>query len=232
MRAEILLIGNEGFRITTESMQIYIDPFYGAVPGVAGSRSLKAKDVTEADLIIITHSHWDHFRINEVTDVAKRTGAPVVGPRDVTERLGKYLPQEKLVELEVSLTEGREPFASTEVQLPGAKIIAFRTDHGSKHNSCLVDADGFRFFHDGDNEDTQRLDIAALGKLDALLIGPWRGSGWVQFIDTVAADRWFVMHMTDEELDEIEAGEFWPRVCDHVPEGLVVLRPGQSHVFE
>ena len=232
MRADILLIGNEGFRIDTGSQHIYIDPFYGAVPGVAGSRSVKAKDVTEADLLLITHSHWDHFRINEVTDVAKRTGAPVVGPADVTGRLRKYLPSEQLVEMEVPLTKGPEPFAATQSQVAGAKITAFRTDHGSKHNSYLVDTGNFRFFHDGDNEDTQRVDVAALGKLDALLIGPWRGSGWVEFIEAVAAQRWFVMHMTDEELDEIETGGFWPRVCDHVPGGLVVLRPGQSYAFE
>jgi len=232
MTAEILLIGNEGFLITTGSVRLYIDPFYGAVPGVAGSRSIKAKDVTEADLLLITHSHWDHFRINEVTDVAKRTGAPVVGPRDVTQRLGKYLPTEQLVEMEVPLAKDQEPYASVEVDLPGVKITAFRTDHGAKHNSYLVDFGGFRFFHDGDNEDTQRLDVAALGKLEALLIGPWRGSGWVEFIESVGAERWFVMHMTDEELDEVEAGTFWPRVCDHAPEGLVALRPGQSYVFD
>ena len=232
MSTEITLIGNEGFRITTREAVFYTDPFYGAIPGVTGSRALEPDDVKEADLILITHSHWDHFRCKPVAEVAKRTGAKVVAPADVVNGLAGKLPGEQLVEVEPSMTRRGEPYGSRRVELDDAQIIAYRTQHGQGHNSYLVRTPTFTFFHDGDNEDTRRIDPAALGDVDALLIGPWQGSGWAEFIEAVKPKRYFLMHLTDEELGEIDAGTFLPAICDHVPEGLVVLRPGQSFVLD
>jgi hypothetical protein len=39
------------------------------------------------------------------------------------------------------------------------------------------------------------------------------------------------MHLTGEELDQHAAGRFLPDICDRVPPGLVVLRPGGSFRF-
>ena len=117
------------------------------------------------------------------------------------------------------------------LKLPFAAVTAFRTFHGRGHNSYLVEAAGLRFFHDGDNEDTTRIPVSALGRLDALLIGPWQGSGWVEFIEKLSPPRYFLMHLSEEELDEHAAGRFLPGICERVPKGLVVLRPGQSFSF-
>ena len=38
--------------------------------------------------------------------------------------------------------------------------------------------------------------------------------------------------LTEEELADHEKGKFLPEICDHVPEGLMVLRPGHSYKFE
>ena len=54
MSAEVNLIGNEGFRITTESCEIYVDAFYAAIPGVAGERVSTHRDVESADVILVT----------------------------------------------------------------------------------------------------------------------------------------------------------------------------------
>jgi hypothetical protein len=86
-----------------------------------------------------------------------------------------------------------------------------------------------RFFHDGDNGNTTKIPVSALGRLDALLIGPWQGSGWVEFIEKLSPSRYFLMHLSEEELDEHAAGRFLPGICERVPKGLVVLRPGQSY---
>jgi len=230
-KTEITLIGNEGFRIATPSAVIYVDGFYGAIPGVADEPAVRAKAVSKADLILVTHAHWDHFNAREVADAAARTGATLVGPRSVIQAFDGILPPESLVELEPPLVGKTEMAASLKVELPAASVTAFRTFHSRDHNSYLVETAAFRFFHDGDNEDTRRIDTAALGRLDALFIGPWQGSGWVEFIETLAPTRWFLMHLSDDELNQHEAGRFLPDLCDHVPEGLVVLRPGESFVF-
>lgn len=232
MSAQITLIGNEGFHVATESVDVLVDPFYGAIPGVAGPAAFGASDVSRADLILVTHAHWDHFEASEVADVANRTGAKVIGPEEVANRLRTKVSADALVVLEPPLRRNGEEYASDKVELPTATVTAFRTSHGRVHNSYLVNTFGFRFFHDGDNEDTRRLNVSAIQPLDALLIGPWHGSGWVEFIEAVAAKHYFLMHLTDDELDEIDAGTFLPAICDHVPEGLVVLRPGQSFAFD
>ena len=231
MGAEVTLVGNEGFRITTPEAVVYVDAFYGAIPGVAAAAALRANAVEQADLILVTHAHWDHFNADEVADVARRTGAVVVGPRQAIKRLGGAVPAPSLVEIEPRPVRGTKMASMATAQVRGASITAFRTFHGANHNSYLVATPSFRFFHDGDNENTRRIDLAALGRIDALLIGPWQGSGWVEFIEAIAPTRYFLMHMTDQELDEIDAGTYLPEICDHVPEGLVVLRPGESFTF-
>jgi len=180
----------------------------------------------------VTHSHWDHFDARQVADVANRTGATVVGPATVARALRGIVPSDALVEMEPALAGKQGNALLQKAELPAATVTAFRTFHSRDHNSYLAETPGFRFFHDGDNEETRRIDAAALGRLDALLIGPWLGSGWVEFIEKLAPARWFLMHLSDEELDQHEAGRFLPDLCDHVPERLVVLRPGQSFVFD
>ena len=229
MSAEIQAIGNEGFQITADGVRILIDAFYHSAPWVGAAPCLRGKDIAAADLILVTHAHADHFHDLDIADVATRTGATVIGPPAVVSRFHGKLPGAQLRLLAPPLMADNQPASAKSVQLPAARVTAFRSFHGREHNSYLVETSGFRFYHDGDNEDTRRIDPAALGKLDALFIGPWQGSGWVEFIDTLKPKRWFMMHLTREELDQHERGEFLPDLCDHVPEGLVTLRPGQSY---
>jgi len=229
MSVEITLIGNEGFCIATPCATVLIDAFYGAIPGMASAPGWGARSVDKADLILVTHAHWDHFQAGQVADAARRTGATVAGPAAVVGELRRMLPAECLVKLEPPPAR-RGMALSGKVELPAATVTAFRTFHGRGHNSYLVETPGLRLFHDGDNEDTRRLDPAAIGRLDALFICPWQGSGWVEFIERLDPARWFLMHLSEEELDQHEAGEFLPELCDHVPlaDRVVGLRPGQS----
>jgi len=230
MNVKITAIGNEGFQIATPAATILIDAFYepylsaGAAPGVA------PEQIRQADLILVTHAHADHFDPAQVAEAAARTGAAVVGPPAVILPLSGHLPAERLVELDPPLARKPAPAESRSCILPAAAVTAFRTFHGRGHNSYLVDAGGFRFFHDGDNENTRRLRPPALGRLDALFIAPWQGSGWVEFVEALRPAHWFLMHLDERELDRHEQGAYLPELCDRVPPGLVVLRPGQSWV--
>lgn len=232
MEVEILLIGNEGFRISSPSAAVCIDSFYGRFPGAGAGASIDGADLTQVDLILVTHAHWDHFDAGRVADAAARSGASVVGPASVIDRLRGKVAADALVELEPLQARRTETAASRKATLGETVVTAFRTFHSPDHNSYLVEMPGCRFFHDGDNEDTRRIAAGALGKLDALFIAPWQGSDWVTFIEALAPRRWFMMHLSDKELDLHEAGVFLPDLCDHVPQRLVTLRPGQSFVLE
>ncbi len=230
MRARLTLVGNEGFHIVTASASVYIDAFYTPIKGVASKAGAAADQVKSAHLILITHPHPDHFSPAKVLHAAKATGALVVGPRAAIEPLRDKLHNIALVEMEPARGNGRA--GSVTVAFPGVRITAFRTAHSRHHNSYLVELHGFRFFHDGDNEDTGCLHAEALRPLDALFIGPWKGSKWVEFIEAVAPARAFLMHLTDEELAEHAAGKFLPHVCTRVPKGLIVPGKGASYIFK
>ena len=232
MPVEVRLIGNEGFSISTPSCRIFIDAFYSIDRWFGSNASAQTGEVDRADLILVTHAHWDHFDARKVIEAATRTGATVIGPASVAKQLRGNIRSQSLVEMEPDRApENGAPLCQT-AKLPMAVVTALRTFHSSDHNSYLVELPGFRFFHDGDNENTRRIDAAGLGRLDALFIGTWLGSGWVEFIETLAGAPWFIMHMSDEELDQLDAGSFFTEICDRVPPALITLRPGQSHVFE
>jgi len=215
--------------VQASSRRVYVDALYHGASGLFSGPVLQPQDVTHADLILVTHAHGDHFDPRGVAAVVRGTQATVVGPRTAIRALGKEgVAAERIREAEPPSCPRGGPAPWVSLDISGIRVTAYRTCHSPDHNSYLVEVPGFRFFHDGDNEDTRVLDVQALGSLDALLIGPWQGSGWVEFIETLRPRATFVMHLDDQELAEHEAGRFFPEICDHVPEGLIVLRPGQS----
>jgi L-ascorbate metabolism protein UlaG (beta-lactamase superfamily) len=66
-------LGHASFRIKTRAGVVYIDPY-------------RIDDAAPADLILITHDHFDHFSREDVVRLAgRRTTA--IGPATVTEQL-------------------------------------------------------------------------------------------------------------------------------------------------
>jgi L-ascorbate metabolism protein UlaG (beta-lactamase superfamily) len=66
-------LGHASFRIRTRAGTVYIDPY-------------RVDDAAPADLILITHDHFDHFSREDVVRLAgRRTTA--IGPATVTEQL-------------------------------------------------------------------------------------------------------------------------------------------------
>jgi L-ascorbate metabolism protein UlaG (beta-lactamase superfamily) len=71
---EVEWLGHSGFRIAVGSSTIYIDPYRIAA------------DEPKADLILITHQHYDHFSIQDLERLRKET-TQVIAPPAVAERL-------------------------------------------------------------------------------------------------------------------------------------------------
>jgi L-ascorbate metabolism protein UlaG (beta-lactamase superfamily) len=140
-------LGHAGFRIKTRAGVVYIDPYRveeGAPP---------------ADLILITHDHFDHFSRDDVVRLAgRRTTA--IGPATVTEQLkGRTVsvtPGEtlELDELEVTalpayntnkLDSSGKPFHSRE-----SGWLGFVLRDGAR-----------RIYHSGDTDVIPEMDEAA-----------------------------------------------------------------------
>lgn len=71
---EIELIGHASFRISTENKIIYIDPY------------IMPKELKKADVIFITHEHFDHCAPENVEKLIKNDGI-VVAPKDCAQKL-------------------------------------------------------------------------------------------------------------------------------------------------
>ena len=68
--------GQSAFRIEDNTMQIYIDPF-----------KLPA-NLPKADVIFITHAHYDHFSIEDIAKI-KTEHTIIVAPKDVASKFDK-----------------------------------------------------------------------------------------------------------------------------------------------
>ncbi len=228
---EVTAIGNAGFKLCTGRYHIYVDAFYHPIPSMIERPVLRPKKVEAADLLLITHAHPDHFDAEAILEVCQQTNAKVVGPRSVIQALKRKLPEGLIVEMEPPTGGNNQQISSMIWQSADIQVTAFRTSHGNAHNSYLVETPEVRFFDDGDNENTRILPVKKLVGLDALFIAPWKGSGWVEFIEKISPPRYIMIHLDREEIDQHERGKFLPEICDHVPPGLLVLRSGDSIRF-
>ena len=230
MTATLTATGNAGVHVAAPGASVFVDAFWDAVPRVFGGHKPIPADPLPADLILVTHAHWDHFSADRVAEAAARTGAKVVGSADVIARLRGQVPDASLVELEPREPAGGAKAEAVEVTLGAATVAAYRTRHSRGHNSYLVRAGGFSFFHDGDSEDTRPLDVARLAPLDALFLCPWQGSDWAEFVERLAPRKWFIIHLSPEEIADQRAGRFLPDLCERVPltDRTVALGPGET----
>jgi L-ascorbate metabolism protein UlaG (beta-lactamase superfamily) len=226
--ARITSLGNAGFLVATETCGILFDPFAWELP-VLSPAALPAR----IDAILITHSHWDHFTRARVAALASATGAFVCGPSTVMRALAADFPADRLLDAEPDRSAGeyrgvgrRAPQRT--LAAGRIRITAFRSVHSRDHTSYFVDLGGLRVFHDGDNEDTTVYDPAVFRDLDVLMLCPWSGSRWVDFIESVKPARWFLMHLDEGEIRRHRNGLFLPELCDRIPMESTALLPGES----
>lgn len=169
----------------------------------------------------------------QTAEAARRFGATVAGPAEAIAALSDLLPKAQLAALEPPENRPGQPAATTVLPLAGGSVTAFRTTHGRRHNSYLVQLGQFRFFHDGDNEDTRPLATAAIAPLDALLLCPWRGADWPAFLQRLSPQHWILIHLDDDEITAHRADRFLPDLPDFsarvpLPARIVALRPGEA----
>ena len=70
---DIEWLGHAGFRLRVSGKTIYIDPY-------------RAPRGRQADVILITHDHFDHFSLEDIEQLSGE-GTRIIGPATVTERL-------------------------------------------------------------------------------------------------------------------------------------------------
>lgn len=139
-------LGHASFRIETPKRVVYVDPY--RVPAGA-----------PADVVLITHGHYDHFSPDDLKSVSKR-GTTVVAPAVVAEQLkgqvASIAPEESL-ELEGIDVRAVAAYNTNKLDSEGRPFHP--RDAGWV--GYVVTLGGFSIYHSGDTDVIPEMDQAA-----------------------------------------------------------------------
>jgi L-ascorbate metabolism protein UlaG (beta-lactamase superfamily) len=147
---EVAWLGHSGFRVNAGARTIYIDPYRVA----AGAR--------KADLILITHGHYDHFSPRDVERLSKPS-TEVIAPAPVAERLSGRVRS-------IAAGEEIEPGGLTGVSVRA--VAAYNTSKRDRDGRVFhpreaggvgydVNVRGERLYHAGDTDVIPEMDSVA-----------------------------------------------------------------------
>ncbi len=192
--AKLLFQGHGSFRITSESgFVIYMDPFAG-----------EGYDL-DADLILITHEHFDH---NDLSKVKAKRSTRIIRPAD-------------------ALEDGR--YRSFEVG--GVKIEAVEAyNKNHKKEECvgyILALDGVTLYASGDTSETEQMKTFKARSLDWAIfptdgkfnMGPEEASRCAEMI---GAKHNVPIHMAPGQMFDMGVAEKFKA------DGRVIIRPGET----
>lgn len=81
MTTTLKFLGASGFEVVGPSFRVLFDPFLRNNPVAP----FLPEDLEDPDLILVSHAAWDHM--GDAAEIAIRTGAPIVCPADVAEKM-------------------------------------------------------------------------------------------------------------------------------------------------
>src|ERR671921_1547396 len=147
---EVSWLGHSGFRIGSGARTIYIDPYRVR----AGAR--------KADLILITHGHYDHFSPQDVERLQRST-TEVIAPAAVAERLSGRVR---------SIAAGEEIDPENVRGVSVRAVAAYNTSKRDKEGRVFhpreaggvgydVNVRGERLYHAGDTDVIPEMDEVA-----------------------------------------------------------------------
>lgn len=185
----LTLLSNAGVMIEADDLRIYIDPI---------DLNSSFADL-DADAILITHPHGDHYQSSTI-DMLQKESTVNVFPADMS--------------MQVSIYDGIGVVPGDSIQVGTANITAFYmytfavegydATHPREANwtSYIIEINGFTFFHAGDSKNIlEYYDIA--GRIDVALLPLGPGCQTmadyeiVSAISAIQADYFIPIHFTE-----------------------------------
>jgi L-ascorbate metabolism protein UlaG (beta-lactamase superfamily) len=151
---QIEWLGHSSFLIKGDNKIIYIDPY-----GLQGEKE-------KADIILITHNHYDHCSIADIKKLIKKETIAVISA-DCQSNINKLA-----IEIHTKILEPKQS-----ITINGIKILAFPAYNTNKPyhpqdeywNGYVLDINGTRIYHSGDTDLIPEMNNLS-GKIDVALI--------------------------------------------------------------
>ncbi len=219
----IKYLGHSAFQLLGSRGTVLIDPFLSG-----NAKAAVAPNEVEADLILVSHAHGDHF--GDAIDIAKRTGAPILG----TFELAAYAASKGVKSLDGHIG------GTIKTQFCSVKL--FNAVHSSSvsggllsaPSSFVVDMDSAKIYHAGDT--ALFGDMSLIGDeydLDVAMV-PIGGHYTMDAYDAVRAEallhaRFVIpMHYNTHDLILADPWEFAKKISEQGIGECIVLDPGAS----
>ncbi|OGD22384.1 MAG: metal-dependent hydrolase [Candidatus Aminicenantes bacterium RBG_16_63_16] len=216
---EITFLGHAAVKLQG-SRTIYIDPFLSGNPAA----SISAKEIREADIIVVTHDHDDHQ--GDAFPIARKTGAVLVAINEIAVEAQSQ-----------GLTAEGMNFGGT-VEVKGVKVHMVPAWHSAGKGTAagvVIEMDGRRIYHAGDTG--LSYDLKLVGEffrpdLSFIPIGDRYTMGIpsaVKAVEFTGTKRVIPIHYNTFPLVKADAQEFKRRVGALAE--VIVLNPGGTYTL-
>lgn len=215
-------LGHAAFEAEIDGLKLYFDPWI-----TNPFSPISLKDVSKADYIFVTHDHGDH--LGEAVEIAKKTGAKIVGIFDLCEAI-----KDEGIEC-IDLNIG------SLVDIEGIKVALTLAFHSSKHGhpvGFVVKGKEVSVYHAGDTGlfidmqligELYRPEIALLPIGGWYTMGPYEAAYAVKLIKPRIA---IPMHYSTFPAIKGRPEEFKKHVEELYPSTkIIVLKPGEKIEF-
>jgi L-ascorbate metabolism protein UlaG (beta-lactamase superfamily) len=221
---KITWFGHAAFKIEIAEKIVLVDPWLNGNP----TSSVKASEITEADIVYVTHDHHDH--LGDAFDICKRTGATFIAIVELA-----HYAEENGIKKHEGLNIGGS------VETKGLKLTIVQATHTASRGAptgVIIEGEGKIVYHAGDTGlfGDMRL-LGELYKLDLAMI-PIGGYYTMDAKEAAEAVRLLSpkvvipMHYKTFPVLAKSADEFARNVREKTPKvKVVVLNPGESYQF-
>jgi L-ascorbate metabolism protein UlaG (beta-lactamase superfamily) len=229
---KIKWLGHAGFQITSEKGKVIIvDPWLTDNP----LATCRAEDIPEADVVLVTHDHFDH--IADAASIVKATGATLVGMPETVSRLKE---EEKVPDSQIVYGMGMNIGGSATFEdISITMTQAFHSSQTASPAGYIIRLeDGFTLYHAGDTGIFSSMKL--LGELFPINLAmvPIGGvftmdpSQAASAAKLLGAGTVIPMHFKTFPILEQDASSFKEIMDTEAPDiEVVVLDPGQDYVF-
>jgi L-ascorbate metabolism protein UlaG (beta-lactamase superfamily) len=214
---EITWLGHSGI-IIKGSKTIIIDPFLTGNPAASASPD----EITEADVVIVTHYHSDH--LGDAFAICKQTGATCVAIHEIAVD----------AEAEGITAEGMNIGGTIEAR--GVKVHMVQALHSAEKGDpagVVIEIDGKKIYHAGDTGLTYDLkligeffkpDLSFIPIGDRYTMGIPSAAKAVEFVQT---KKVIPIHYNTFPIVSADPEEFKKRVGDKAE--VIILKPGETY---